>query len=62
MKRIDDSVIHRSLAVVWTLLAVPSVIWWKDSIVWVILISLYANVVGHLSAGEAAKGKEENRD
>lgn len=39
---------------VWVVLAVPSLLFWKDSILWVIVISLWANIVGHFSAYLAA--------
>jgi hypothetical protein len=49
---------HRALTVVWCALAVPTVLWWRESIVWVAFMSLYANVAGHWAAWEAAKAKE----
>ena len=27
----------------WLLLAVPTLLWWKDSVTWVALMSIYAN-------------------
>ncbi|HHL3426404.1 TPA: hypothetical protein ACQ5T7_005283, partial [Klebsiella pneumoniae] len=45
---------HLVAAVMWVGLAIPSLIWWKDSVLWVILISIYANIVGHLSGYSAA--------
>jgi hypothetical protein len=39
---------------VWVVLAVPSVLWWRSSILWVIFLSLYAIWVSHLSAVQAA--------
>ncbi|HBX8032679.1 TPA: hypothetical protein MIH26_01060 [Klebsiella pneumoniae] len=57
---------HLVAAVMWVGLAIPSLIWWKDSVLWVILISIYANIVGHLSgysaarAGQAAEESEES--
>ncbi|MEL1634756.1 hypothetical protein [Klebsiella quasipneumoniae] len=56
---------HLVAAVMWVGLAVPSLIWWKDSVLWVILISIYANIVGHLSGYSAARADqaaEENED
>ncbi|MGJ4575116.1 hypothetical protein ACP8VY_07970 [Klebsiella pneumoniae] len=47
---------HLVAAVMWVGLAIPSLIWWKDSVLWVILISIYANIVGHLSGYSAARG------
>lgn len=45
---------HLVAAVMWVILAIPSLIWWKNSVLWVILISIYANIVGHLSGYSAA--------
>ncbi|MBC8901870.1 hypothetical protein E6P77_08125 [Klebsiella pneumoniae] len=56
---------HLVAAVMWVGLAIPSLIWWKDSILWVILISIYANIVGHLSGYSAARADqaaEESED
>ncbi|EIY4971278.1 hypothetical protein MLJ24_000904 [Klebsiella quasipneumoniae] len=56
---------HLAAAVMWVGLAIPSLIWWKDSVLWVILISIYANIVGHLSGYSAARADqaaEENED
>ncbi|UMD15328.1 hypothetical protein [Klebsiella quasipneumoniae] len=56
---------HLVAAVMWVGLAIPSLIWWKESVLWVILISIYANIVGHLSGYSAARADqaaEENED
>ncbi|HBX3894205.1 TPA: hypothetical protein ACN709_002820 [Klebsiella pneumoniae] len=56
---------HLVAAVMWVDLAIPSLIWWKDSVLWVILISIYANIVGHLSGYSAARADqaaEESED
>ena len=56
---------HLVDAVMWVGLAIPSLIWWKDSVLWVILISIYANIVGHLSGYSAARADqaaEESED
>lgn len=56
---------HLVAAVMWVGLAIPSLMWWKDSVLWVILISIYANIVGHLSGYSAARADqaaEENED
>lgn len=42
---------------IWIALVIPSLLFWKDSILWVIVISIYANVVGHFSAYLAARGE-----
>ncbi|EOV1277619.1 TPA: hypothetical protein RFM56_000310 [Klebsiella pneumoniae subsp. pneumoniae] len=56
---------HLVAAVMWVGLAIPSLIWWKDSVLWVILISIYANIVGHLSGYSVARADqaaEESED
>lgn len=56
---------HLVAAVMWVGLAIPSLIWWKGSVLWVILISIYANIVGHLSGYSAARADqaaEESED
>ncbi|HBZ3179338.1 TPA: hypothetical protein MHM81_04805 [Klebsiella pneumoniae] len=56
---------HLVAAVMWVGLAIPSLIWWKDSVLWVILFSIYANIVGHLSGYSAARADqaaEESED
>lgn len=54
--------LHFALTVFWTIFAIPVLIWWRDSIVLILLISIYANIVGHWSAYEAARSKEVNDD
>lgn len=49
---------HLISAAAWVVLAIPSVLWWKNSVLWVIIISIYANVVGHLSGYTAARADE----
>jgi hypothetical protein len=44
---------------VWILLTPVTVIWLKDSILWVAMMSLYANVETALGAHEAKKGRKE---
>lgn len=41
----------------WIVLTVPSLLYWKESILWVIVISLWANIVGHFSAYLAARSE-----
>lgn len=53
---------HLVMMGVWPLLAVPALLWWKDSIIFVIMLSLYANFVGEFSAYQGARAEEENKD
>lgn len=39
---------------VWLLLIPPSILWWKESIVYVVFLSVSANVIGAVAATTAA--------
>jgi hypothetical protein len=45
---------HGSVAVVSALLAIPALLWWRDSVLFVIGLSLFANFYAAISALEAA--------
>lgn len=51
--------INLLMTAVWAILLVPTLIWWKQSVLWVALMSLYANVVGHWSAYQASRAEVE---
>lgn len=42
--------LHLSLAIFWIVMLAPALLWWRDSILFVILVSVYALVVSHLAA------------
>lgn len=50
--------LHAILTLLWALLAVPTVMWWRNSVAWVAAMSLYANVAGHWAAWQAARAEE----
>jgi hypothetical protein len=52
--------LHLSFTVLWFLLVIPTVIWLHNSVLWVGLISCYANAVGHFSAWQATRAEETN--
>ena len=41
----------------WVVMIVPTLLFWKDSVMWVCLMSLYANVAASFAAAEASKKK-----
>ncbi len=45
---------HRAVAATFTALALPAFLWWRDSVLFVIAISLVTQVSASLSAAEAA--------
>lgn len=50
---------HIGSAVLWAAMSIPTLLWWKDSILWVALMSIYAIVIGHWSAAQAAEAEEK---
>ncbi|QEM41569.1 hypothetical protein SEA_FORZA_102 [Gordonia phage Forza] len=53
---------HLIQAWIWIALGVPSVLFWKESVLWVILMSLYANAEASFSAHQAKKAEREARE
>lgn len=47
-------VVHLGIAVFWALSIIPAWLWWRDSVLFVIAASVFANVYAALSAVEAA--------
>jgi general stress protein CsbA len=52
------------MTVLWAILIVPSLLWWSQSVKWIVIMSVWANLAGHFSAWQAARieNKEEERD
>jgi hypothetical protein len=46
----------------WILLIMPTLFWWKSSILWIGLMSIWANIVGHFSAWIAARSEVASTD
>lgn len=49
--------VHLLAMVAWAGLLIPTLIWWKESILWVAAMSLYANFVGHFGGWDAARAE-----
>jgi hypothetical protein len=58
VKRPSDRQVHIALVTVWILLIIPTMLFWRDSILWIAFMSLYAIITGHWGAYEAAKAKD----
>lgn len=52
---------HAVATVVWLVLIVPSILWWRDSVAWVVLMSAWANVAAHWASYQAARADERIR-
>ncbi len=48
---------HLAGVVVWLILGIPTVLWWKQSILWVALMSLYTILIDHLTGWGAARAE-----
>jgi hypothetical protein len=49
---------HRISAIVWLALTPAALIWWPNSVAFVIIASIYANVKSDWGAAEAADNRE----
>jgi hypothetical protein len=49
---------HTILGLAWAVLIIPTLLWWRQSLLWVAFMSLYANIASHWGAREAARAKE----
>lgn len=46
----------------WVSLMVPTVVWWKESILWVAVMSVWANVGSHWSAYQGVRAEERGEE
>lgn len=53
---------HMSMTAVWFILIIPTVLWWKDSILWVALMSVWANIMAHFAAYMAARAEKREAE
>lgn len=51
---------HLVLAGLWAVLVVPALLWWKESIIFVILLSLYANFEASVAAHHALRRTKDD--
>lgn len=49
---------HRSASILWLLSLIPALLWWKESVLFVIVASIYANVASEWAAAEASDNRE----
>lgn len=53
--------LHLALTAAWALAIVPTLLWWRDSVLWVALMSCYANVAGHWAAYQGARAEDDSQ-
>lgn len=56
--KIKATMLHKILTAAWASALIPTLLWWRESILWVAFMSLYANIVGHWGAYQAARAEE----
>jgi hypothetical protein len=50
--------VHLTLTFIWGLLVIPTALFWNESVLWIGLISCYANMVGHFGAWQASRAED----
>jgi hypothetical protein len=49
---------HKAMTVIWIVLIIPTLLWWRESILWVAFMSLYANIATHWGAYQSARAEK----
>lgn len=57
--KLKHSTFHKIAMIVWILLIFPTVVWWRESILWIAFMSIYAVIFTHHAAYEGSKAKEK---
>ena len=52
--------VHGWLTIIWAILIVPSVLWWRESVPWLVLMSAWANFASHWAAWQAARAERSS--
>jgi hypothetical protein len=60
--RLNAVKLHLYLTLLWAALTLPTILWWRESILWVSLISIYANIATHWSAYQAAHAESKLKE
>ena len=50
---------HKYATFIWILLVIPTVLLWPESILWLALMSVWANVAGHWSSYQASRAEQK---
>lgn len=53
---------HAGMVCFWLLMILPTVLWWKNSILWVSIMSVWALVAGHFSSWQGARAEKKVDD
>lgn len=53
---------HGWVTIVWIILMIPALLWWSESVPFLVIISVWANVAGHWASWQAARVEVKNDD
>ncbi|MFD7995510.1 hypothetical protein [Streptomyces mexicanus] len=51
--------LHLAAFGVWVVLLPPTLLWWRNSITYIVLMSWYAIAIGHISSWQASRAEQE---
>ncbi len=51
--------VHALLTMFWIVAVIPTLLWWRDSVLWVAMMSLWANVASHWACYQASRAEIE---
>ncbi len=49
---------HAAMTILWLLLVVPTVVWWRNSVPWLAIMSVWANFAGHFGSWQGARAED----
>lgn len=49
---------HYCMAFFWVAMIIPTLLFWKESVLWIALMSLWANIASSFAAAEASREKK----
>lgn len=44
-----------AMTIIWVALLIPTLTWWRDSVMWIVVVCLYANAAAHWSAYQVSR-------
>ena len=47
--------LHLTTTLLWVMLMIPSLLWWRESVPWLVIMSVWANVAGSAASWQSAK-------
>jgi ABC-type lipoprotein release transport system permease subunit len=57
---LKGTTIHLICLGIWIALIIPTILYWRESVFWVSLMSIYAIISTHWAAYQAARAEENN--